>query len=169
MIPSKRPIWGFIVPWSQNRNFQTPQRCQFLNLYWSVFVPILTYSHEPWVMTERILSQMQAAEMRFFRRVHGVTLRDNVCSCEMRRTLNVQPRLLRVMRPSYIGSAMCTDSPAKEWRNTSGWLNPRESGPDVVQGPGGVATSPTLLSSVFVWSQQNYLKVLLTVTYSKSS
>jgi len=39
----------------------------------------------------------------------------------------------------------------------------------VVQGLGGVTASPTLLDPILVWSQQNHLKLLLTVTYSTSS
>ena len=35
------------------------------------------------------------------------------------------------------------------------WFHPRESGPEVVQGPGGVV-SPTLLGPVLVWHQQNW-------------
>ena len=37
-----------------------------LSLFKTVFVPILTYSHESWVMTERVRSQVQASEMRFY-------------------------------------------------------------------------------------------------------
>jgi len=48
-------------------------------------------------------------------------------------------------------------------------LHPRENGPKVVQGPGGVTTSPTLLGAVLVWSQQNYLRLLLIVRYFGSS
>ena len=48
-------------------------------------------------------------------------------------------------------------------------LHPQESGPEVVQGPGGVTSSPTLLGPVLVWSQQNYLKFLLIVRFSKFS
>jgi len=44
-----------------------------LSVFKSVFVPILTYGHESWVMTERILTQVQAPEMGFLRRLHGVT------------------------------------------------------------------------------------------------
>jgi len=55
----------------------------------SVFVPILTYGHGSWVMTERVLFQLQATEMGFLRRVHDVTLRDKVRSCEIRKALNV--------------------------------------------------------------------------------
>ena len=49
-------------------------------------------------MTEKVFSQMQAAEMGFLRRVHGVTLRDKVPSCEIRRALNVEPLLLLIER-----------------------------------------------------------------------
>jgi len=44
-----------------------------LSVFRSVFVPILTNGHESRVMTERILTQVQATEMGFLRRVHGVT------------------------------------------------------------------------------------------------
>jgi len=44
-----------------------------LSLFKSVFVPILNYGHGSWVKTERILTQVQAPKMFFFRRVHGVT------------------------------------------------------------------------------------------------
>jgi len=48
-------------------------------------------------MAEIILSQAQAAEMGFLRRVHGVTLRDKMRSCEIRKTLYIEP-LLRIER-----------------------------------------------------------------------
>jgi len=66
-----------------------------LSAFKSVFVPVLTYDPESWPMTEITLSQGQAAEMGFLGRVHGVTLRDKVRSCEIRRALNVEP-LLRI-------------------------------------------------------------------------
>ena len=37
-----------------------------LSVFETVFVPILTYGHESWVMTERVRSQVQAPEMRFY-------------------------------------------------------------------------------------------------------
>jgi len=67
---------------------------------------------------------------------------------------------------SYVSSAMYPECPTKDWRGTSCWLNPRESGPEVVQGPRGVTAS---FGTVLVWGQQNYLKLLLTVRYSKSA
>jgi len=59
----------------------------------TALVPMLTYGHESWVMTEGVISQVQAAEMGFLRRVHGVTLGNTVRSCEIRETLNVEPLL----------------------------------------------------------------------------
>ena len=44
-----------------------------LSIFKSVFVPILTYGHEYWVITERILTQVKASEMGFLRRLRGVT------------------------------------------------------------------------------------------------
>jgi len=44
-----------------------------LSVFKSIFVPILTYGHESWVMTERIVTQVQAPKLGFLRRVHGVT------------------------------------------------------------------------------------------------
>jgi len=49
-------------------------------------------------MTERILSQVQAAEMGFLRKVHGVTLRGQVRSCEICRARIVEPLLFRIKR-----------------------------------------------------------------------
>ena len=40
-----------------------------LSIYLSSYVPILTYGHELRVMTERIRSRMQVAEVSFLRRV----------------------------------------------------------------------------------------------------
>ena len=37
-----------------------------LSIFKTVFVPILTYGHESLVMTERVQSQVQASEMKFF-------------------------------------------------------------------------------------------------------
>jgi len=44
-------------------------------------------------MTEGVLSQVQAAEMRFLRKVCGVMLRDKLHSCEIRKALNVESLL----------------------------------------------------------------------------
>jgi len=127
-----------------------------------VFVRIMTYCHESWVMTERILCQVQAAEMRFLGRVHGMTLRDKVRSFEIRRVMNVEPHLLRIERSQLRCFSHVSRMPHNRLTRSCG-LWPRESCPEVVHGPDEVTTFPTLLGPVLVWSQQNYLKFLLTV------
>ena len=69
-----------------------------LSIFKAVFVPILTYDHESWVMTERMRSQVQASERRFLRRIEGVTLFNKVRSSEIRKSLNIEPLLLRIGR-----------------------------------------------------------------------
>ena len=69
-----------------------------LSIFKAVFVPILTYGHESWVMTERMRSQVQASETRFLRRIEGVILFNKVRSSEIRKFLNIEPLLLRIER-----------------------------------------------------------------------
>jgi len=70
---------------------------------------------------------------------------------------------------NYVALVMYPECPTKDWRGKFCWVNTRESGPEIVQGLVGVTTSPTLLGPVLLWSQQKFLKLLLTVRYSKSS
>ena len=67
-----------------------------LPIFKTVFVPVLTYGHESWVMTDRVRSQVQASEMRFIRRIEEVTLFNKVRSSETRKSLNIEPLLLRL-------------------------------------------------------------------------
>uniref|UniRef100_A0A3P9I175 Reverse transcriptase domain-containing protein n=1 Tax=Oryzias latipes TaxID=8090 RepID=A0A3P9I175_ORYLA len=67
-----------------------------LSIYRSIYVPVLTYGHELWVMTERTRSRIQAAEMSFLRRVAGRSLRDRVRSSATRGELGVEPLLLHI-------------------------------------------------------------------------
>ena len=69
-----------------------------LSSYRSIFVPILTYGHEGWVMTERTRSQVQAAEMSFLRRVAVFSFRDRVRSSVIREELGLEPLLLYLER-----------------------------------------------------------------------
>ena len=68
-----------------------------LLIYWSIYVPTLTYG-ELWVMTKRIKSRIQAAEMSFLRRVVGRSLRDRVRSSIILEELGVEPLLLHIER-----------------------------------------------------------------------
>ncbi|KAK3566178.1 hypothetical protein QTP86_028416 [Hemibagrus guttatus] len=69
-----------------------------LSIYQSIYIPTLTYGHELWVMTERVRSRIQAAEMSFLRRVAGRSLRDRVRSSVTREELGVEPLLLHIER-----------------------------------------------------------------------
>ena len=55
-----------------------------LIIFKTVFVPVLTYVHESWIMTERRIAQVQASKMKFLRKIEGVTLFNNsirfICS-----------------------------------------------------------------------------------------
>ncbi|KAK3517289.1 hypothetical protein QTP70_002930 [Hemibagrus guttatus] len=69
-----------------------------LSIYQSIYVPTLTYGHELWVMTERVRSRIQAAEMSFLCRVAGPSFRDRVRSSVTREELGVEPLLLHIER-----------------------------------------------------------------------
>ena len=69
-----------------------------LSVFRSVYVPILTYGYECWVMNEKVRSQVQAVEMGFLRRSSGLTLLDKVKSADIRESLNIEALLLRLER-----------------------------------------------------------------------
>ncbi|KAK3519713.1 hypothetical protein QTP70_002681 [Hemibagrus guttatus] len=69
-----------------------------LLIYQSIYVPILTYAHEFWVMTERIRSRIQAAEMSLLHRVVGRSFRDRVRSSVTWEELGVELLLLHIER-----------------------------------------------------------------------
>ena len=69
-----------------------------LSIFKTVFVPILTFGHESWVMTKRVRSQVQASAMRFLRKIEEVTLFNKVRSFEIRKSLNIELLLLRIER-----------------------------------------------------------------------
>ena len=61
-----------------------------LLIYWSIFVPTITYGHEFWVVTKRMRSRVQAAEMTSLRRVAGLSLgRDRLRSSAIREELGI--------------------------------------------------------------------------------
>jgi len=61
----------------------------------SDFKSVIIKGHESWGMSEKILSQVQAAEMGLLWRVHSVTLHDEVPNHENCKALNVE-LLLRI-------------------------------------------------------------------------
>ena len=52
----------------------------------------------PWVMTERVRSQVQTSEMRYLRKIERVALFNEVRSSGIRKSLNIEPLLLRIER-----------------------------------------------------------------------
>ena len=51
-----------------------------LLVFKSIFIYILTYGHEYWVMTERVRSPMQAFKIRFLQNIKEVMMFDKVCN-----------------------------------------------------------------------------------------
>ena len=58
--------------------------------------PILNYGHECWVITQRVRSRVQAAEIGFLRNVRGLSLLEKIKSTDMRQSLNIGPLLLHI-------------------------------------------------------------------------
>ena len=69
-----------------------------LSIFKTVFVPILNYGHGSCIMTERVRSQVQASEMRFLRKIEGVTLFNKVRSSDIEKSFNIEPLLLQIER-----------------------------------------------------------------------
>ena len=44
------------------------------NVFQSIFIPTITYCHEPWVRTKKVQSQMQAFEIKFLQKIKGITM-----------------------------------------------------------------------------------------------
>ena len=65
-----------------------------LSIFRSVYVPILTYGHECWIMKEKVRFRVPAAEMGFLRRISSLTLLDKVKSADIRESLNIEALLL---------------------------------------------------------------------------
>ena len=54
---------------------------------------------------EYVLSQAQATEIGFLRRIHGVAVGDKVRGCEIRESLNDEPFFSESRDPSHVVSA----------------------------------------------------------------
>ena len=53
-------------------------------------MPFLTYDHEYWVMTKKVRSQMQASEVRFLKKIKGITIFDKFRNTAIRESLNIE-------------------------------------------------------------------------------
>lgn len=67
-----------------------------LSVYKTIFCPILTYGCESWVLNNTMKSRLQAVEMKYLRRVKGITRRDRIRNEAVRNELKIEPILERV-------------------------------------------------------------------------
>ena len=67
-----------------------------IHLYKSILQPILIYGCETWVLTERLKSKLQAAEMKVLRLIKGVTKFDRNRNVDIRRNLGIEPLILTI-------------------------------------------------------------------------
>lgn len=67
-----------------------------LTIFRSLYRSTLTYGHEAWILNQRTRSRIQAAEMRFLRRIVGVTRMDRIRNEDIRQDLGVEALLLTV-------------------------------------------------------------------------
>jgi len=96
------------------------------------------------------------AEFRIF---PGVILHNEVRSCEIRKAMNVEP-LLRIERSQLRWFDHVTRMSNERFGGSSvAGCTHRKGAADVVKGPDGMNTYPSLLGPVFRWSQQNYLRL----------
>ncbi|KAI5747504.1 hypothetical protein M8J77_015356 [Diaphorina citri] len=64
-----------------------------VTVFKTVFRPTLTYSSETWTLITKHKSRLQAAEMKYLRRVEDKTRRDRIRNQTIRDSLNVEPLL----------------------------------------------------------------------------
>ena len=69
-----------------------------VKVYKSIFCLILTYGCESWVLTKNIKSRIQATEMKYLRRIKGITRRDRVRKEVVRQELKVESILEKLYK-----------------------------------------------------------------------
>ena len=69
-----------------------------LSVFKSVFVSILTYGHESWIMTERVRSHMASVRKKFLWKIEGVAMFDKHRNTAIWESLNIESLLLRIER-----------------------------------------------------------------------
>lgn len=79
-----------------NRNFINKRVVSVktkMNVYQAIYKPILTYGCETWTLTTQQKSRIQATEMKYLRRVKGVTKMDRIRNEKIRQDLGTNPIL----------------------------------------------------------------------------
>jgi len=109
-------------------------------------------------------------DMDFLCRVNSVTNCDDVgTNCEIRKTVNVVPRRLRILISQLQKLAMDQQFPRTDCPGKSCKLHTRESDPEVVQRPSGVITYSTMVGHVLDGSERNCERLLKTLRYIEFS
>ena len=62
-----------------------------MSVYKTVYRPVLSYGSESWTLTRPLKSKIQAVEMKYLRKVKGITRRDRVRNEQVREELNIEP------------------------------------------------------------------------------
>jgi len=118
-------------------------------------------------MTERILSQIQAAEIGFLGRVQ-VTLSDKVRSCKIRKALNIEA-LLRVETSQLRWFGHVTRMPQERLARPAGYTNGTGKRPICRPRTRWRDYAPDLAWPRLSVNQENYQSLLKTVRYFHSS
>lgn len=82
--------------YTMNNNFigkQEITKQTKMKIFKTIYRPILTFGCESWVLSKGQKSKIQAVEMKYLRRVMGVTKRDRLRNIDIRRDLEIQPTL----------------------------------------------------------------------------
>ena len=113
-----------------------------MNVYKVIFRPILTYGSESWILNNRQKSKLQAMDMKYLRKVKGVTRRDRIRNEDVRTELQIQSVLefIENKQLSWWGhlQRMTDTRPAKEiWgarvQSKKGRGRPKETWNKVVE------------------------------------
>ena len=86
---------GVLYPLLRDKNIPRKVKIHIFN---AILKPILLYGCETWVLTEKLKSKIQAAEMRVLRLIYGVTKMDKVRNITIREALGVEPIILQIER-----------------------------------------------------------------------
>ncbi|KAJ8935859.1 hypothetical protein NQ318_015970 [Aromia moschata] len=67
-----------------------------MSVYNSIYVPILIFGCESWVLNQKHKSMVQSMDMKYLRKVLGITRKDKIRNADIREQLQVQSVLSRI-------------------------------------------------------------------------